>query len=109
MDNLTRYYSYLSEKIKQENNYGINEIVMIESKGTFIYTVDGFNEIKKALILNKPFPLHNSDAVNELRQYLDVFFIEDQLARKFSIIVYDSDEFSQDPEIVEILPISNQR
>lgn len=99
----TKYYAYLTKKIISENEVGINEVINIESKGTFGYSEDMLCRITEALKDDKPLPQDYSRQIEQHRQYLDVFSFENSQGKKYFVLVYDSDELSQDPTIVQII------
>jgi hypothetical protein len=101
--NLEKYYSFINGRIVGGNSFGINRITTIESRGTYRYTSEIFDEIKNAINSNRPLPQKNFIASAGLKEYLDLFYLEDQNGRHFFALVYDNDALEQDPEIIEIL------
>ncbi len=101
---LEKYYSFITNRIIQENGCGIDKIISIKSKGTFAFSNETMEKITSALKSNKQLPLDNhTSEQNGFRQYLDVFDIKDGNGKEFYVLVYDNDELSQDPTILKIL------
>lgn len=103
MNQSDQYNSFLSDKIVKENILGINEIKAIESTKSYLFSLELVNKIKDSIASGKPLPKEVSDLSVSIREYLDVFEIVDQAGRTFYVLVYDNDELSQDPTIIEII------
>lgn len=101
--NETRYFEFLSRKIIQENEVGIHEVTSLESKGTFPFSQMMLENIAKSLEHDKPIPNNEVTPIEEFREYLDVFTIFDGQGRRFYVLVYDSDELSQNPVVLRII------
>ena len=98
-----QYNTYIIKSILANNQFGITEVNDIESLKSGIFFKDEYPEIEK-LINDK-----NIEAIKllpenqpEVREYLYIMIFKDQHKKKYVVTVYDSDELSQDPQVIEI-------
>lgn len=96
------YNVILTQKIIANRQFGIRDIIDVKSIATYFYTQERLEQVVNALVNNKVLPGDEREG-NNFREYLDVFKIRDSEEREFYVLVYDSDELYQDPEIVQII------
>lgn len=99
---VTAYSEFVSSRIIEENDLGIEEILDIKSIATLLYDPDALEKVVEVIIQNKPLP-PEATQTKKFRAYLDLITIEDKRGRKFYVFVYDSDELWQDPTLLRIV------
>jgi hypothetical protein len=100
--------SYVIRNILVNNPFGITELCNLESiKGKFFSSAE-YPKIEQ-LIENgnieeiKTLPGYTPN-MDFPREYLDIMTFKDQNMKEYIVTVYDSDELSQDPQVIKIFP-----
>jgi hypothetical protein len=106
MDNgVNKFDSFVIKSIIVNNQFNIKEVNGLVSIKSMSFIKEEYLEIEKLIKQG------NIDAVKQWPdsncntfEYLDVMSFLDQNGKSYIVTVYDSDELSQDPQIIEIFP-----
>lgn len=95
----------ISNAILANKEIPISEVREIETVKTLFFTPGKYAEVKK-LIEQKQVELilEGGFVINVFREYLIVVKFKDHHNKFFFATVYDSDELSQDPQIIDFFP-----
>lgn len=105
-ESLKKYYDLLRKQIINGNSFGITEILEFESNMTYMYNEEILQRVLNAIRNGDRLPEVEDVHVEGLREFLDVFVTEDNQGRKFYVLVCDSDELWQDPEVIQVIKIN---
>lgn len=90
------------------NQLGIIAVNDLESLKAIFFVKEEYSEIENLIKVG------DIKSIKELPErqirtgeYLDVMLFKDQYQREYIVTVYDSDALEQDPQIIEIYPLSS--
>ena len=106
MQELSKYNEYIEKSILANNDFGISEIKTFEDLNSFCLIRE---EYPKIVELIKSMDM---TAIKKLKpnltkttEYLSIMKIVDGNGREFVVTGYDSDDLSQDPQVIDIFPM----
>ncbi|WP_413668879.1 hypothetical protein ACEN9X_02360 [Mucilaginibacter sp. Mucisp86] len=102
-----KYNEYVIERILANNQFGIRVVNELESLKVIYFVKDDYTAIEK-LIQKNDIEAIKGITQNEIvgKEYLDLIVFKDQNAELYIVTIYDSDILEQDPQVIEIYPIT---
>ena len=99
----------VTSQVVKKNNFGITKIQDFISLKNLYFDNASYTDILNLLKANNLLAIKNIEEPLKkgFREYLHIITFIDQQQRKFALTVYDSDELWQDPEIIDIIPLSD--
>jgi hypothetical protein len=104
---LISFDKYVIKSILANNQFGIKEVNDLESLGSGFFIHEKYAEIDKLIREG------NIHAITQLfknqvksAEFLEIMNFKDQNYSTFIVTVYDSNELSQDPQVIEIYKIN---
>lgn len=102
-DNTNSFDLFVIRSILANNPFGIEKINFLESLSSRFFVKDEYPEIESLIFKGniqaiKSLPSNKSQE----REYLEVMIFKDQNQKEYIVTVYDSNELSQDPQVIEI-------
>lgn len=98
-----KYESYIIRSVLTNNEFGITKVDNLESICTRGFVKEEYSKIEQ-LINDK-----NINAIKNLPkqqddffEFIDILIFKDQNKRNFFVTAYDSNELSQDPQVIKI-------
>ncbi len=106
MRNFSTYNAYIVNSILTNNKLGINNIKSIEDLKSLCLIREEYPKIVE-LIKNKDIEAIRNFKPSSVRtsEYLSIMKIIDEEGKVYVVTAYDSDDLSQDPQVIDIFPM----
>ena len=107
MEQSDKYYQLVEQAILRDRDFGIKEVRQLEK----VYASHFDKELYPIIVArfktssNHPLPQCVSKE-DSFREYLEIYKFVDQSNTEYFVMIYDSDHLWQDPEIIDLIPVS---
>jgi hypothetical protein len=91
-----------------QKEFNIQSVNNIERLISTLFTKEKYDLIKLLILENELNKFNDNNSLDRVifREYLEVMKCSDQNRQPYIIVIYDSDELIQDPEIIDIFKIT---
>src|SRR5690349_17780234 len=103
---LPSFDNYVIKSILANNEYGIKEVNGLERLHSGYFVNEDYAKVKKIIQEGNIQTIHQffKDQVKS-SEFLEILKFKDQNNITYAIMVYDSNELTQDPQVIEVFPI----
>lgn len=104
---LNDFNAIIKASLLANNSFGIMEVNDLENVNSFYFVPEHYKETEKLLKDGDVKSIRNMPINNaESSQFYYVITFTDQKKKKYVVTIYDNNELWQDPQIIEIFPIT---
>lgn len=110
-----KFDSFVVKSILANNQFGITQVLILEILRSVYFDKKEYDIIEKLIKENnikaiKEMPIRNElqENQNEISEYLEILRFKDQRGKDYIVTIYDSNELSQDPQVIEIYSLPQQ-
>jgi predicted patatin/cPLA2 family phospholipase len=101
------FESYVNKSILSNNEFGIKEVNNLENVWSGYFEQKRYEEIARLIKEGKIDQLQGlyDTSKDNFSEYLDIMRFKDQNENAFIVTVFDSDELTQDTQVIEIFKL----
>lgn len=100
------YDKYVIDGILANNEFGITEVHNLETMIMRSFVNDDYSSIRELILKGEVDKLNSLPPDESNEEFLDILMFQDQHHTSYIVSVYDSNELWQDPQVIEIFPMS---
>lgn len=101
------FNTYVVKSILNNNEFEITEVLDLESIKSIYFNKEVYIVIE-ALLKNSNIEAVKALEINEIKgsEFLEIMLFKDQIKGLYAVTIYDNNELSQDPQVIDIFRLN---